>query len=387
MFRDFTIFNQRGVSARDAKGSPPSGRLRRLCAVALCAFSAGATASSPAWGQFRVVDLGALAPGDQSVAFTINDSGDVSGAILAPGSNFQAVVWSNATASPMLAKLGPPGQNSIAFSVNQPNVIVGEINPSGVEEATLFPDTPLDPTGKTVFSIAYNSDGLGIIVGVAGLASDPNPHAVLFNGGEPVTSSAIGAPFDLGNFGTDVSFAYDINGSRHVVGTAATASGPSHAFLHLGVSKLDQSTDDLGTLGGLQSEATCINNFDQVAGWSDLKSRSGKGIRHAFLWQNGKMRDLLTPFAKLPMMIKDPSGRNRLVTGVSTLERLVNTSDREGGECMNGRVIKGTPRPQIVGYSQLYYGAPAPSATCAPPATRASIGPSSSTGRCTTSTR
>lgn len=48
---------------------------------------------------------------------------------------------------------------------------------------------------------------------------------------------------------------------------------------------------DLGTLGGIESAATAINNNGQIVGGSDT-SRHGKGpefITNVFLWQNGRM--------------------------------------------------------------------------------------------------
>jgi len=329
---------------------------------AFCLFAPVPSLAQP----YTVVDLGALVPGQPSVAFTISDDGNVVGYYLSNGS-FQAVEWQNATTTtPKLVKLGPAGQNSIAFSINYKAgkpVIVGEINPSGFEEAERFDKSLLlDPVddSDSIFNIAYNSNDAGTIVGVSGLPSDPtNAHAVVFSSSPP---------FNLGNFGTDNSVAFDTNNDlssiQHVVGTAATASGPSHAFFHTGIStKLNKSTDDLGTLGtGLNSEATCINKWNQVAGWSNVKKcSSGKAVSHAFLWQASKgMQDLGTPaFAS---MVKDQHGHVQKVQRVSTFTRLQNTSDREGGECMNGRDIGaiGTPnpQPQIVGYAQLFYGPP-----------------------------
>jgi probable HAF family extracellular repeat protein len=47
---------------------------------------------------------------------------------------------------------------------------------------------------------------------------------------------------------------------------------------------------NLGTLRGAQAEANAINDQGRVVGWSETRS----GNTHAFLWQNGTMRDLGT---------------------------------------------------------------------------------------------
>ena len=49
---------------------------------------------------------------------------------------------------------------------------------------------------------------------------------------------------------------------------------------------------DLGTLGGTVSEALALNERSQVVGWSELEA--GRSRRHAFLWENAKLRDLGT---------------------------------------------------------------------------------------------
>ena len=51
---------------------------------------------------------------------------------------------------------------------------------------------------------------------------------------------------------------------------------------------------DLGTLGGkeLSAQAMAINNLRQVVGWSYVSREPD--VVHAFLWENGKMRDLGT---------------------------------------------------------------------------------------------
>src|SRR4029450_5669696 len=68
------------------------------------------------------------------------------------------------------------------------------------------------------------------------------------------------------------------------VGGSISVGGYAHAFLwQNGVLR------DLGTLGGSTSVANAVNNYGQVAGWS----YTARGQQHAFLWDpvNG-MRDL-----------------------------------------------------------------------------------------------
>jgi probable HAF family extracellular repeat protein len=88
---------------------------------------------------------------------------------------------------------------------------------------------------------------------------------------------------DLGTLGGSTSFAYEINNSGQVVGSADTASGYTHAFLYG-----NGQMTDLGTLGGHESLPKGINDKGQVVGVSDTID----GQHHAFLYSNGQMTDL-----------------------------------------------------------------------------------------------
>jgi probable HAF family extracellular repeat protein len=91
---------------------------------------------------------------------------------------------------------------------------------------------------------------------------------------------------DLGTLGGRWSDAAAIDDQGQIVGSSATRSGDSHAFLWQA-----GNMTDLGTLGGQDSEAVAVNEHGQVIGVS-ATAGSPRQMTRAFLWQNGKMIDL-----------------------------------------------------------------------------------------------
>jgi probable HAF family extracellular repeat protein len=96
---------------------------------------------------------------------------------------------------------------------------------------------------------------------------------------------------DLGTLGGIVSQAFNINGNGQVVGLSNIRGDMvMHAFLWTS----EGGMQDLGTLGGVDvdSEARAINDNGQVVGASDFPG--GRDYeKHAFLWTSGEgMRDL-----------------------------------------------------------------------------------------------
>src|SRR5439155_25188129 len=94
---------------------------------------------------------------------------------------------------------------------------------------------------------------------------------------------------DLGTLGGLFSDARGISNNGQVVGEAFTADGFRHAFLYS-----NGVMTDLGTLGGNTSVAYAINSSCQVTGVSEKPSREPHQFQpsfqaHGFLYSNGIM--------------------------------------------------------------------------------------------------
>ncbi len=87
---------------------------------------------------------------------------------------------------------------------------------------------------------------------------------------------------ELGTFGGNASYAYDINNIGHVVGLAYVNSYEDHPFLFDG-----ETMRDLGTLDGYYNSAYGINEEDYVVGYTYVSNRA-----HAFLYHNYNMVDI-----------------------------------------------------------------------------------------------
>lgn len=89
---------------------------------------------------------------------------------------------------------------------------------------------------------------------------------------------------DLGTLGGLNSDAMSLNENGQIVGLSQiNASNSYHGFVADGA-----GMHDLGTFGGAQSEARAINRNGDVVGWAQTPN----GDRHAFVLHNGSMTDL-----------------------------------------------------------------------------------------------
>jgi len=127
-------------------------------------------------------------------------------------------------------------------------------------------------------SVGFAINNGGHTVGAWMLNAEPNvPHAYVRWQSGAVTS--------LGTFGGSTSFAWDINDSNQIVGTARDISEQNRAFLWQ-----DGVMTDLGVLPGYEdsTQALAINESGQVMGISS----DANGVIHSFLWEDGSMTDL-----------------------------------------------------------------------------------------------
>jgi len=133
---------------------------------------------------------------------------------------------------------------------------------------------PIAVTPDVTFGVDINDAGVvvgsaqtGVFTGWRGFVASGNTGTVL--------SILPGASVE------DDAFAYAINLAGQIVGVSFTSTRAKHAVMWSGASNVIQ---DLGTLGGTNSEAIDINASGQVIGMSHTP---GSMATHAFLWSAG----------------------------------------------------------------------------------------------------
>ncbi len=248
--------------------------------------------------SFTAQDLGTLPGYSASIAYGVNATGQVAGAAFVGGSQEAFADLSGSLID--LGTLG--GTSSRAFGINDAGSVVGEAFTGGDVSEVAFADyggglnnmpglsttNGLGGTDSFAYDISDNANKE-----IVGSAQKPSGNfhayfATVNNVGDYVFD-------DLGTLGGNNSDAYSVNAAGGVSGDAQTAGGEYHAIYWSSsnpVNGVGNQLEDLGTLSGAsnaQSFGNSINNNGVIVGYSDTAS----GPDHAFMW-NGTMHDLGT---------------------------------------------------------------------------------------------
>lgn len=236
--------------------------------------------------------------GEIAVPSDINDLGQVTGYLPAtPTSIFEAFRTAPNSRVNLDTDIIGEGGFNFANAINNSGqvAVYQDLRRFGGRSFRTAPNSPINqqtdnignlggvlPNG-TSFTRATDINDLGQVVGSSDNASGQT-HAFRTAPNSPINP----ATDDLGTLGGDNSDATAINNLGQVVGSSTTADGQTRAFLTAPNSAINPLTDDLGTLGGSLSLATDINDSGQVVGYSTTAT----GENRAFLYDDGQLFDL-----------------------------------------------------------------------------------------------
>ena len=272
---------------------PTNQRLALLTSLFLTASVAG---SVPASAQtYTLKDLSVY--GD-SVAYDINNVGQVAGYTRGFYSNPQAFLYSNGKTQEIGTLTGPGFLNadkSEAYGINNSGSVVGvsdtsQHTPDGYayQHAFLYADSHMTDLGTLggSSSAAYAINSLGDVVGDAQEANFGS-HAFLYRNGVMTDLGVLGA----GAKGQGNSYATGINDAGEIVGNSDlyNADGDDlgfHAFLVKNGQMINLGANFEG-----RSFASGINRSGEVVGWGD----DSFGHEHPLLWDDGQMMNLGLP--------------------------------------------------------------------------------------------
>ena len=220
---------------------------------------------------YVVEDLGTLPGDDSSVAWAINENGDVVGWSTGPAGT-RAFLYTRAGGMVALPALSNRPR-SVARDINDAGVIVGSASAGGTDlgHAVLWSGgTVLDlgTLGTGFYSEAWGINNLGEVVGWSDTSGDSGltgVHAFLYRQAEGMV--------DL-TPASDTGYAEDINDAGQVTGYKTAPGGVYHAF------RWQEGTFlDLGALPGFaHSFGWAINESGQVAGNSTTASGNSERL-------------------------------------------------------------------------------------------------------------
>jgi probable HAF family extracellular repeat protein len=289
------------------------------------------------WNEDGVItDLGTLPGGNFSAAGSINERGWSTGQSLTDiidpvlgAPELRAVLWRGGR----IINLGTLGRGteSLGVYINDAGQVIGfstislDSDPFGFigfpTHTFIWEDGKKRDIGTlggldTFPSADCGNQPKGLVVGQSTTTTTTNPDT-----GVPTADPFLwedGKMIDLGTLGGSIGAAQCANHHRQVIGSSSLSANPAaclvggpgcHAFFwERGVMK------DLGTLGGPNSEAIWLNEAGDVAGSADLP---GEHLHDAVLWRHGKIHDLGTIGDDLCSRGRSINSRGQVVGGSS----------------------------------------------------------------------
>lgn len=217
------------------------------------------------WKHGRIIDLGTLDGGHESIAHAVNSAGQVVGLSL--------------------------------NTIPDPNSMIGSFFGIGFQQTRAFlwqngvmKDLGTLGTGTNAIALLINEHGQ--VAGDSYTSANPSPSCFYNSNIFPLTTGAFlwekGKMTDLGNLGGTCTLASALNNRGQVAGYSNLAGDQTfHAF------RWDPEAHprlrDLGTLGGSFSLAETMNEAGDAAGGAALQ---GDEVVHAALWGRDGITDL-----------------------------------------------------------------------------------------------
>ncbi len=215
-----------------------------------------------------IIALDELPESAGSSAFGINDDGMIVGSSTGLDGSVYATVWQDG--NPTLLPALPGDLQSTALDVNNSGHIVGwSGSPDAVQSAVLWEDGKVTALGELpdhIVSTAFGINSDGQVVGVSSS-----------------TSAALPVVWDNGNVseldlptGYAWAIAFGISDTGAITGTTGGSDGDSFAVVWAsGEATILNPLPDHGASG-----AYAVNDSGQVVGWS-----SSDGLSHAVIWE------------------------------------------------------------------------------------------------------
>jgi probable HAF family extracellular repeat protein len=245
------------------------GKLFKAMGVLALLLSAAVPAKAVV--QYTVEPLGSFEPTG------INARGDVVGwRYLTTSGSFHSVLYSNGS----LKDLGTfGGQSSIAYGINDSGQVVGQIKTlSGSYHAFLYQkdsvidlNALIDPNLGLTLNVAGAINNIGQIAGICSTATEKD-HVFLYDTGS-VSHYCVQGAFDVTG----------INDSGQIIGNYNTLTGNGHGFI-----LNDGVMTDIFASDGNNSGVTCINSSGTVVGGFTKLDYT----LHAFQYNNGNISEI-----------------------------------------------------------------------------------------------